>query len=73
MQLIDLINDTSQVAKEINIFNDTVLVVFSNAKPIFTKLRIARDLPNLKYFKNLIQLINEERYLTISFKKEKQK
>lgn len=73
VSLIDLINDTSTVAKEINLFNDCILVVFANSKPILATLRIARDLPNLKYFKNLTQLINEERYLTISFKKEKQK
>ena len=58
VQLIDLISDTSQVAKEVNLFNDTVMVVLTNSKPIFAKLRIFRDLPNLKYFKNMIQLIN---------------
>ena len=73
VNLIDLINDTSTVAKEINLFNDSVMVVMLNSKPIFTKLRIPRYLPNLKYYRNLIQLINEEIYLTISFKKEKQK
>jgi hypothetical protein len=42
-------------------------------KPLFMPLGLLRDLPNLKYFHNLVQLITRDRYLTIEFKEEKQK
>lgn len=74
ISLIDLINDESSLFKELNLFNDTVLLIpVSSAKPIFTPFSNFRDLPNLKYFKNLVQIIHMDRYLTIEFKKEKHK
>jgi hypothetical protein len=36
-------------------------------------LGFLRDLPNLKYFHNLVQLITRDRYLTVEFKEEKHK
>lgn len=74
ISLIDLINDESSLFKELNLFNDTVLLIpVSSAKPIFTPFSNFRDLPNLKYFKNLVQIIHLDRYLTIEFRKEKHK
>jgi len=69
-----MINDRSSHYKSVYLFNDTVLLQpLSNTKPLFIKLSMVRDLSNLKYFKNLVQLIHEDKYLTIEFKKEKQK
>ena len=56
-------------------FNDSILLLSNNSqnKPIFVRLLYVRDLPNLKYFKNNVQIINSGRYLNIHFKKLKQK
>ena len=72
--LIDLINDESSVYKELNLFNDAIFLIPSNSTRVtFCGLTTFRDLPNLKYFKNLVQIINADKYLTIQFKKDKQK
>lgn len=52
--------------KELDLFNDSIfLVPTSNAKPILCEVSLVRDLPNLKYFKNLVQIVSSDRYLTI--------
>ena len=64
--LIDLINDESSVYKELNLFNDAIFLIPSNSTRVtFCGLTTFRDLPNLKYFKNLVQIINADKYLTI--------
>lgn len=65
-----MINDRSSHYKELHLFNDSILLQpHPNSKVIFGQLTMVRDLPNLKYFKNLVQIICEDRYLTIEFKK----
>lgn len=56
-------------------FNDSILLLSNSSqnKPIFAKLLYVRDLPNLKYFKNNVQVINSGPYLNIHFKKLKHK
>ena len=48
--------------KEIAIFNDSILMI-GLQKPVLLKLDMMRDLPNLKYFKNLVEIVSETKYI----------
>lgn len=59
---IDLVKDQKEMYKEIAIFNDSILMIGSQ-KATLLKLDMMRDLPNLKYFKNLIEIVSETKYI----------
>ena len=50
--------------REVAIFTDSILMI-SNEKIMFVKVDYLRDLPNLKYFKNLIQVISQTKYINL--------
>lgn len=44
-----------------------------NAEPTFINFLFIRELVNHKYYKQIVQLINQNRYSYIQFKEEKDK
>ena len=69
---IDLHKDGRHMYREVAIFTDSILMI-SNDKTMFVKVDYLRDLPNLKYFKNLIQVISQTKYINLEIKTEQQK